>query len=183
VIKAGRTARRYAVIRVSDERRGDRPYFNKIDLLMLNGGHAALLDYLLNIDLSKMPDPAVIPKTRELQLQKAQSLEPFEQWWLNLITHGIQGKWPREIETKTLQEMYNSGRGKFDAVNPTSFGMKLGKVTGGIVRNERRGKEADTARIYKMPTHSAVKQAWEHIYGIDVDSELEDTDINESDDF
>jgi hypothetical protein len=72
VVPAGASARRYFVVDVSDARKQHLAYFEAINKQLDNGGRAALLDFLLNRDLTNFNIRAV-PQTQALADQKARS--------------------------------------------------------------------------------------------------------------
>ncbi len=72
VVPAGKDARRYFVLDVSDARKQDHAYFEAIAHEMANGGHEALLYFLLNRDLSGF-EVRKVPQTEALADQKARS--------------------------------------------------------------------------------------------------------------
>jgi hypothetical protein len=87
VVPARLSARRYAVNEASNAHMGDKAYFKALYNEMDNGGLAAMLYDLLRYDLSNF-DVLDFPRTQALKEQKIQSLEPFDQWWLNLLENG-----------------------------------------------------------------------------------------------
>jgi Mesyanzhinovviridae DNA primase len=72
VVPAGAEARRYFVLNVADTHMQDGDYFGAIAREMGNGGREALLDLLLNRDLSEF-DVRKVPHTAALAEQKAHS--------------------------------------------------------------------------------------------------------------
>jgi hypothetical protein len=87
LVAAGREERRFAVLDVSDARMQDIPYFAALEKQMNEGGREALLDYLLNFDLSRV-NLRVIPKTMALLEQKIVSLNPEQSWLFDLLRSG-----------------------------------------------------------------------------------------------
>jgi Family of unknown function (DUF5906) len=86
-VPAAMSERRFAVIDVGKGHMQDIPYFAKIDAELQNGGYEALLDYLLNFDLSAV-NLRVIPKTAALLEQKIESMPPLEKWWIETLVEG-----------------------------------------------------------------------------------------------
>ena len=79
--------RRFAVSDIGEDHMRDTEYFAAIDAEMDSGGREALLDHLLQFDLSKV-DLRTIPKTTALLDQKVASLNPEQAWWLDTLTRG-----------------------------------------------------------------------------------------------
>jgi hypothetical protein len=89
VVPAGRTARRYAVFKVSMERMGDKKYFQALRNEILNdGGAAAMLHDLLVMDLGDWT-PMEIYQTQALVEQKRHSLRGLDRWMEVLLQAGI----------------------------------------------------------------------------------------------
>jgi len=88
MVPAGKEERRFAVFEMGEGNIRDHKYFAAIDKEMDNGGREALLDYLLNFDLSKV-NLRKIPNTSELFNQKLNSLESHESWILNILEGGV----------------------------------------------------------------------------------------------
>lgn len=87
VVPATEDERRYCVIEVSDCKRGDHAYFGELEKHMREGGLAALLDYLLNLDLSRF-NIRRVPNTAALEQQKILSLEPLPAWIFSKLCDG-----------------------------------------------------------------------------------------------
>lgn len=87
VIPAGTDERRYLVIDVSGARVGDFDYFNRLQAWADNGGRAALLHYLLYMDLSSF-NVRKVPSTAALDKQKIRSLPTVDRWILEALDQG-----------------------------------------------------------------------------------------------
>ncbi|TVT61037.1 MAG: hypothetical protein FHK80_00470 [Azoarcus sp. PHD] len=79
VVPAGTDERRYLVLDVSDIKKQDHSYFAKLNSHMSGGGLAALLHFLLHIDISKF-NIRDVPNTAALAKQKLLSLPPVLAW-------------------------------------------------------------------------------------------------------
>ena len=88
VVPAGLDARRFAVFDASDERRGDRAFFEALNAQMASGGLAAMLHDLLALDIAGWHPSRGIPQTQALAEQKALSLDPASKWWMGLLDRG-----------------------------------------------------------------------------------------------
>ena len=87
LVPAGMKERRFGIFGVGEDHIEDYPYFAAIDGQMDNGGREALLDYLLNLDISNV-NLRAIPKTAALLDQKLQSLDPIPRWWWTTLRDG-----------------------------------------------------------------------------------------------
>lgn len=80
------TDRRYFVLDVPNSRRNDHDFFRKLNFEQLNGGSAALLQALMEVDLSDF-EVRSIPETSARLEQKLLSMEPIEKWWLEILSN------------------------------------------------------------------------------------------------
>jgi hypothetical protein len=87
VVPASGDERRYFVLDVSDEHRGDRDYFDRLREEMNGAGPAALLHYLQNYPLGDF-DVRNAPHTDALNEQKIQGLKNVDLWWYGLLQEG-----------------------------------------------------------------------------------------------
>lgn len=88
VVPAGVGARRFVVCDVSDARKGDFAYFAALGRELENGGLAAMLHALLEVDLRGW-HPRQIVETEALRDQKERSLTPEDEWLLGLLEDGV----------------------------------------------------------------------------------------------
>jgi hypothetical protein len=87
LVPAGMEERRFAVFDVGEDHMQDHAYFAAIEKQMDDGGREALLDYLLNFDLSAV-NLRKIPNTAALLDQKIASLPSEKGWPLDLLRTG-----------------------------------------------------------------------------------------------
>lgn len=87
-VPAGMDARRWFVLDVSDSRVEDYSYFEAIKRELQEGGRAALLHYLMYLDLSGF-NVRKAPLTEGLLDQKQRSLSSVGQWWLHVLMDGF----------------------------------------------------------------------------------------------
>jgi hypothetical protein len=87
VIPAATDERRYCMLDVPGTKRGDHAYFAAIAAQMEAGGDAAMLHYLLALDLTDFNVRAV-PETEALQQQKKMSLGTTDAWWRECLGRG-----------------------------------------------------------------------------------------------
>jgi hypothetical protein len=84
-VPAGRTARRYAVLDIAAIRQNEQSYFRRLNEQMRNGGDAAMLHDLLDLDLDGW-SPRDIPHTEALVEQKIRSLEATPEFWVSALS-------------------------------------------------------------------------------------------------
>ncbi|MGX1101361.1 DUF5906 domain-containing protein [Amorphus sp. MBR-141] len=162
VVPAGKDERRFAVFDIQDKAKGDASYFSALFAEALRPQNkGALLDYLLEFDLSKV-DLRDIPKTTGLLEQKVRSLDPVESWWLERLREGAQlpgtDEWMVWVPTYRLYAAYISFAERIGIrrrASETEFGIKLNKLSPGIVRKKRVSIDEDGKQLrpwgYEFP--------------------------------
>lgn len=88
IVPAGPEARRFAVFDVSDNRKGDRDFFGKLNQQLEDGGLAGMVHDLVNLDLAGWHPASDVPQTAALADQKQRSLSPFMKWWQETLDRG-----------------------------------------------------------------------------------------------
>ena len=110
VVPASVDERRFFVIHIPSHRKPEKVHFDALYTEMDNGGPAAMLDYLLNYDLSDF-DLRSIPQTEALIEQKLQSLSAPEKWLYSCLHDANIGEfsWDNErfsMPTQVAHEHY-----------------------------------------------------------------------------
>jgi hypothetical protein len=136
VVPAGLEERRFCILDVGDKHIQDKVYFGAIYEQMENGGYAAMLYDLLDLDLSDF-DIRDVPDTQGLRDQKLLSMDPQTAWWFQKLKDGSlpskDGQWGI-VETKALYEDYVNTVGRAGVSHKgmrTSLGIKLKKLLPG----------------------------------------------------
>jgi hypothetical protein len=80
------TDRRYFVLNVSNSRKNNHNFFKQLIDEQNNGGSEALLQVLMDFDLSDF-EVRSIPETPARLDQKFLSMEPIEKWWLEILSN------------------------------------------------------------------------------------------------
>lgn len=159
VVPASEDERRYCVIEVSEAKRGDHDYFGALDQQMRNGGLAALLHYLLTLDLSDFNIRAA-PNSEALEKQKILSLAPVKAWLYERLWEGrlgfIDSTWkhdqPREQIVASVSE-YVSRRGiRYASIDARSIGVVLHEVF--PLLDEARESTGGRRRLWIFPSLS-----------------------------
>jgi hypothetical protein len=88
VVPAGVDERRFAVFDVDDSKRQDKAYFGPLMAELKDGGLAAMLHALLEMDLGDFHPRWSIPQTQALTDQKVASLTGIERVFLDLLRAG-----------------------------------------------------------------------------------------------
>lgn len=142
VVPAALNDRRFCVIDVSDKRAKDNAYFGPILAQMKAGGTAALLDHLLNFDLSKV-DLRAIPETAARTEQQLRSMDAVTEFWFSRLNNGCQfsaeSTWETEVVTGELYDEYAEEArlsGENRRGHETAFGMQLRKMCPELCKGE-----------------------------------------------
>ena len=79
------TDRRYFVLNVSDSRKNDHDFFKQLTHEQTHGGSEALLQVLMDTDLSDY-EVRNIPETPARLEQKMLSMDILQKWWVNVLS-------------------------------------------------------------------------------------------------
>lgn len=187
VVPATADERRYFVLDVGDSHMQDTAYFAKMREEMNDGGREALLDYLMNYDLSDFNVRAV-PDTEALAEQKVEGLKNIEKWWFSQLEdgevdlggHGGFGddsdasKWDWsaiEIDRKEFRHSYSrwmrAKRYDGEELTDAEFGKRLHAMLPSVTetRPHAAGKRV---RCYRLPALEQCRKEFEKFLGSEI---------------
>jgi Family of unknown function (DUF5906) len=171
VIPAGRYERRYAALKVSGARRGDRNYFRALHKEIAEGGAEAMFYDLKKMDLGDWHPrdiPAALLSNEALQKQQGYTLPPLEQWYVMLLHEGTLlgalAKRPNHAFTKTLLDDAKERipRLKWDLSGVGLWNFLTDEDSIGIPCTKFR---ANSANGWSFPPLSDLRAAWSRRYG------------------
>lgn len=94
--QAGEKERRLVLQEVTEQNQQKEEYFTPLYAELREGGLAAMMHGLMDRDIAGW-HPRRIVRTKALAAQQMESLNPFDQWWLELLTVGaLPGALPNE---------------------------------------------------------------------------------------
>jgi hypothetical protein len=178
VVPAGRSARRFQVIDVSDQQVGRRKEWHLPILAELRaGGLGALAHHLGQVDLEERPTVREVLKTDALRDQKLESLSPEGQWILTMLSEGrvseFQDEWPTgPVDRADLYESYlRVAREVGIARKGVEMRVtnKLKEVLGTGLRLGRSTVEGKQRRCAWLPPLSEARAAFSEWLGSEVD--------------
>jgi hypothetical protein len=169
-VPASEDERRYAVFDVSDTRKDDYDYFAAIDAEMVGGGFEALFTVLQKLDLSAI-NLRKVPETSGLRKQRAHSLEPHDQFVLDMI-HGLDvrgtslGETAASFTKKDVYDAYtrhSNAQGKTHLLSYNEFSGKFAKATGA-----KTTKPHGQARRFSLLALAAVREHFSAYAKVDI---------------
>lgn len=187
VIPAGKDERRFFVLEVGEGSKQNGAYFSAIAKQMENGGMEALLDYLLNVDLSDF-DVRAVPQTDALKRQKSLSIDNKEDWWFQKLDAGLllpnHTQWQRAVAFQELVDDYISNLTKMNSSRRGSF-AEMGHFFKKMIPDYRRTNQiprvmqqanvdiqfqegtpmASQIVISNLPSLEKCRQRWEDMFG------------------
>lgn len=179
IVPAGLEERRFFILPVGEEHIQDHNYFSRIQIQMDNGGREALLDMLLNFDLTNY-NLRKIPKTSALMENKIYSMSAVEKFWLERLQTGklsrFQEGWPNLIESKVLHDEFiefSKCIGFTRKASETELGLGLKKLVPGIRISQKRNN-GKRRQYFIIPDLKICREAFEEATNFQFTDEEED---------
>jgi hypothetical protein len=161
VIPAGRNERRYAVFHVGERYLGDRKYFKALHHQIDNGGAAAMLYDLQQMNLGDW-HPREIYKTAALGHQQELSLSPLDEWMLGLLEDGeLPGTQPGRPRTANPTTLLNDAHVKV----PRARDIGKMKLADYLNNQWQCFSHGGTERGYNFPPLAEMRSTWEKRFG------------------
>jgi hypothetical protein len=186
-VPARHDERRYCVLDVSDARARDGEYFGAISREMQEGGHGALMRYLLDFDLSHV-EVRTIPQTAALAVEKITGLRGVQAWWHEVLAAGVipcdgRERFDREapdwreqsvsVRTDDLRsalDVWLRGRRHHgDILTADMFGRELRDMCPSAKRVRLREAKAERIYFYRVPSLDQCRREFAQWLGSKVD--------------
>lgn len=143
VVPAGANERRFFCLDVGTQFRQNSEHFAEIAQQMDSGGKEALLDFLMNHDISKF-EVRTVPHTEALRDQKHLTRDAVEAWWFGKLLDGHQlGEdplWRTDIVCDDLIKDFVQWTQDFaikHRVTPAQIGQFLKRMCPGLSRRQK----------------------------------------------
>lgn len=157
--KVSLSDRRYFVLEPSDNRKNDYKFFKSLEEEKQNGGKEALMSTLLQYDLEDF-EVRDFPNTPARQFQKFESLEPFEAWWIELLSmdepeiNGILLKQDEEnsIQRRDMREEFDSYSKNINFKHRSWSPQKFGRHMHRLLPDVAEVRPLNQERHYRFPS-------------------------------
>ena len=167
LITASHDERRYCVLDVSPQRKGDWPYWDKMFEWRDNGGAAALLHYLQNHEIKI--NLREVPTTEALWDHKHQSIDDFDKWYFDCLQAGQLApgrRWEEWHPAEELRDSFLNHCGKtYDRRSATQFGTLLKRRVPGVTK-PRQSHGRGQAYGYQLPPLHECRRAFEERFSV-----------------
>lgn len=173
VISIERDERRYFYLEVSDRYKQNREYFKPLHETVNKDDFAGhLLSYLIGIDIADF-EPRNVPKTKALEEQKIDNLDPLDKWLFEILSDGTffgAGLMEVSVSRKDIQTMAQKWIDDHGLKVFGSLDRQLGKrltILGVKVTQPRiEGKQV---RHYIFPELAKVRHSFENYMAFTID--------------
>jgi hypothetical protein len=165
IVPASHDERRYVVNRINERRKQDKSYFTPLFDEINNGGAAAMLHDLLNLDLDGWHPRENVPQTKALLDQKMLGMTGLEQWYVHLLSVGElprpNPKNPRWVLSEVLIEDARSHSPRNKYTTPEELAQFLREMGCAHKSNGKKwGLDIPSAR--RSPLKLA-RQGWQNL--------------------
>lgn len=165
-VPAAQEERRFAFLEVSDAHMQDTAYFARIEKQMDKHGLAALLDYLMKVDLSGF-NVRKVPKTQALLEVQILSLNGVDKFWYERLMAGCNNLtgtgWLTVVPCDQIYQMYlaDPARSSYSRrAAESELGKALKKLVPGLTDRRPGG-----VREFHFPALSKCREAFDKILG------------------
>lgn len=154
---------------------GGGPRYAKLQRLVRYRRVAALLDHLLNVDISTF-NIRQLPKTLALLETKLLSMSPVQRCWFACLCEGTNGGasggWDREVECVRLHDLYSEHpalKGQTRRATEGELGKFLARAVPGLrdVRRRTAGANSRQVRYWVFPSLDECRAAFSKAFGQD----------------
>lgn len=179
VVPAGLNERRFCVLDVSDNRRQDASYFQKIGEALRLGGYGNLLHFLMNYDLSQY-SVRKLPETDALRQQKIHSFDAMEEWWFGKLMEGKlcadHESWQPDVLAEELRMDFVEYTRQFN-VSRRGTATRLGNFLATVMPDKRLVKTQSNEQVdiggrtirrpywYTVPPIERCREWWDRRFG------------------
>jgi hypothetical protein len=173
VVPRGANDRHYVIVDVDDGRIGDFAYWRALHEEIDNGGAAAFMRHLLDVDITgwhpRVKPPHIMERGWDLKIRGGGSVV---QWWFDVLDRGWIGHdediWPIEnILTETVQDSYIAWATKHKVSHiesKTVLGAQLAKW--GIESRQLRVGGSKRKRFYILQALEDARESFSVAFGI-----------------
>lgn len=176
-VPAGLDSRRWMVLDVSPSRCRDHEYFKALAAEIYNGGTEALLEYLLNVDLTGW-NPRSFPDSRAMVEQRAETIrrtDPVAAWWIVVLANGAftldlgNVEWGDEVSASAMRTSYEQSSARSRGAPSWDGAAKRLRelVPPGMLGKSRKAEHGGRAWYYKLPTIDEAREHFKTVTGVD----------------
>jgi len=166
VVPASGMERRFAVVRVSSCKVGDRSWFRDLKRQLDDGGLAAMLHDLLAMDLGDWHPREDVPRTDALAQQKERTLKGLDAWWDDLLAGGELPEWDSRLKDRIAVTAKNLLFGAVKHAKDHRGRPPTATALGRYLRERGCKRWPDnTLRAWLFPNLEEARKAWSELVG------------------